>query len=311
MERLIFMGTPRFAVPALEALIGKYEIATVVTQPDRRRGRGRKPTPPPVKKVALAHDLPILQPESLRQPEAVARLEELKPEVIVVVAFGQILPPKVLAIPPKGCVNVHASLLPKYRGSAPVAAAILAGDEETGVSVMLIDEGLDRGPILAQTSCSISPLDTRASLSDKLARLGADLLVETLPRWLEGEIEPQPQDESKASYAPHLKKEDGLIDWFLSAIELWRRVRAYYPWPSTYTHWQGRTLKVLKVEPLTEWRGKEEPGRVLQLEEGLAVATGEGALLLEEVQLAGRQAMPASDFARGQRDFIGAKLRKM
>jgi methionyl-tRNA formyltransferase len=258
--------------------------------------------------VALAHGLPVLQPPSLRRPEAVAELRDLAPEVIVVAAFGQILRAEVLNIPPQGCLNVHASLLPKYRGAAPVAAAILAGEGETGVTIMLMDEGMDTGPILSQAACSISPQDTRGSLRVRLARLGADLMLDTLPRWLAGAIEPRPQDHSQATYCRIIAKEDGLIDWSQSAVEIWRRSRAYHPWPSTYTYWRGKLLKVLSAEALPRWSGEGEPGQVMVLDEGLAVATGEGALFLTEVQLAGKRAMNIEDFARGQRDFVGSVL---
>lgn len=308
MEKLIFMGTPDFAVPVLKALIGRYEIVAVVTQPDRRAKRGRKLKASPVKTVALAHDLPVLQPPSLRQSDAVAELRALAPDVIVVAAYGQILPAEVLAIPSRGCLNVHASLLPKYRGAAPIAAAILAGEEEMGVTIMLMDEGMDTGPILSQATCPISPQDTRGSLSAKLAQLGADLLVDTLPRWLASEIEPWPQNHSQATYSRIISKRDGRINWTQSAVEIWRRCRAYHPWPSTYTRWRGKLLKVLTAEALPHGSGQGEPGQVVALDEGLAVATGEGALLLREVQLAGKRAMDAEDFARGRRDFVGSVL---
>ena len=308
MERLVFMGTPDFAVPVLEALIGRYEIAGVVTQPDRRAKRGRKLEASPVKVVALAHDLPVLQPPSLRRPDVVAELRALAPDVIVVAAYGHILRAEVLAIPPRGCLNVHASLLPRCRGAAPIAAAILAGEKETGVTIMLMDEGMDTGPILSQAACSISPQDTRESLGARLAQLGADLMMDTLPRWLAGEIEPRPQDHSQATYCRIIAKQDGLIDWSQSAVEIWRRSRAYHPWPGAYTFWRGKLLKVLRAEALPQWSGEGEPGRVMALDEGLAVVTGEGALLLGEVQLAGKRALSAEDFARGQRDFVGSVL---
>jgi methionyl-tRNA formyltransferase len=308
MERLVFMGTPDFAVPVLKALIGRYEIVGVVTQPDRRVGRGRKVEASPVKVVALANGLPVLQPPSLRRPDAVAELRVLAPDVIVVAAFGQILRAEVLGIPPKGCLNVHASLLPKYRGAAPIAAAILSGEEETGVTIMLMDEGMDTGPVLSQATCPISPQDTRESLSAKLAQLGADLLMDTLPRWLAGAIEPQPQDHSQATYSRIIAKQDGLIDWSQSAVEIWRRSRAYYPWPGSYTYWRGKLLKVLRAEALPHWLGEEEPGQVMALREGLAVATGEGALLLSEVQLAGKRPLNVGDFARGHGDFASSVL---
>jgi len=306
MSRVVFMGTPQFAVPTLVGLAEGYEIVAVVTQPDRGSGRGRRLRPPPVKQAAQRLGLLVWQPRTLRTPEAVAYLRGLTPNVMVVAAYGQILRPKVLEIPPRGCVNVHASLLPRYRGAEPVAAAILAGEKETGVTIMLMDEGMDTGPILAQRSIPIAPDDTRATLTEKLAHLGADLLLETLPRWLGGEIKPQPQDDALASYAPLLKREDGEIDWARPAVVIERMVRAYTPWPGTYTHWRGRRLKVLRARPLHKPEG--EAGRVIETPEGVAVGTGQGALLLEEVQLASKRAMLADDFVRGQRDFIGAHL---
>jgi methionyl-tRNA formyltransferase len=308
MKRLIFMGTPEFAVPVLEALVGQYQIVAVVTQPDRVAGRGRRVKFSPVKKTALAHDLPLLQPPSLRRPEAAAELRELAPDVIVVVAFGQILPPEVLAIPPHGCLNVHASLLPRYRGAAPIAAAILAGDKQTGVTLMLMDEEMDTGPILAQAECEIEPQDTTGSLSIKLAHLGAGLLVEMLSRWLDGRIAPQPQDDSLATYCQMITKKDGLLDWSLPATDLWLRVRAYHPWPGTYTYWRGKRLKILRARPVTTSPSDKEPGQVTSLDDGVAVVAGTDALLLEEVQLAGKKAMVVQKFIRGQRDFIGSVL---
>ena len=308
VKRLVFMGTPEFAVPVLEALVGQYQIAAVVTQPDRAAGRGRGVKPSPVKETALAYDLPLLQPPSLRRPEAIAELEELAPDVIVVAAFGQILPPDVLTVPPHGCLNVHASLLPRYRGAAPIAAAILAGEEQTGVTLMLMDEGMDTGPILVQARCQIEPQDTTGSLSVKLARLGAELLVETLPRWLDGQIAPQPQDDSLATYCQMITKKDGLLDWSLPATDLWLRVRAYHPWPGTYTYWQGKPLKVLRARPVTISSSSEKPGQVISVDDGVAVVTGTEALLLEEIHLAGKKVLTAQEFVRGQRDFIGSVL---
>jgi methionyl-tRNA formyltransferase len=309
-QKLIFMGTPSFAVPSLEALVGNYEIASVVTQPDRPASRGRKTVASPVKEVALAHGLPLMQPESLRQEEVIAQIRELEPQVIVVAAYGQILRSEVLSIPPFGVVNVHPSLLPKYRGASPIAGAILAGEEETAVTIMLMDEGMDTGPILTQRSTKIHPEETRGSLGERLSRLGAELLLETLQRWLKGQIEPQPQDDAKATYTSLITKEDGLIDWSLSAVEIWRQVRAYDPWPGARTWWRGKLFKILVARPLTEWAGKGKPGGVLNLTDGVAVATGEGALLLEKVQLAGKRAMDIQDFVRGQRDFAGSLLDK-
>ena len=308
--RIVFMGTPAFAVPTLEQIIECYEVAGVLTQPDRRAGRGRRMVVSPVKETALAHGLPVLQPRTLRRPEVVEEIRALEPEAIVVAAYGLILPSAVLEIPPHGCLNVHASLLPRYRGAAPIPAAILACEAETGVTIMLMDEGMDTGPILAQARMTIQPEDTARTLSEKLARLGADLLMETLPRWLRGEIEPQPQDEGQATYSRLIRKEDGLIDWSLPAMEIERQVRAYTPWPSAYTFWRGKPLKILRARPLAGWSSRAKPGEVMELLQGIAVVAGEGALLLEEVQLADKRAMGAEEFARGQRGFMGATLGK-
>jgi methionyl-tRNA formyltransferase len=308
MTRVAFMGTPSFAVPTLERLIQRYEVVGILTQPDRPAGRGRRMVASPVKEVALAHGLPVLQPKTLRRPEMVEQLRALEAEIIVVAAYGLILPPTVLDIPPHGCLNVHASLLPAYRGAAPIPAAILAGEAETGVTIMLMDEGMDTGPILAQARIAIQPEDTAQSLGEKLAHLGANLLMETLTRWLRGEIEPQSQEEGQATYSQLIRKEDGLVDWSLPTTEIERRVRAYTPWPSVYTFWQGKLLKILRARPLVAWSGRAKPGEVIELPQGIAVATGKGALLLKEVQLAGRRAMGAEEFARGQRDFTGSML---
>lgn len=307
--RVIFMGTPDFAVPSLAALIaGGYDVVGVVTQPDRPAGRGRKLTASPVKRFAEEHGLPVLQPATFRQPEPVAALSALAPDVIVVAAYGLILPQAVLDIPPHGCLNVHGSLLPKYRGAAPIPAAILAGDGETGVTIMLMDAGMDTGPILSQATCPIEPQDTTGTLTAKLAELGAALLAETLPRWLAGEIEPQPQAHELASYAPMIRKADGRIDWTLPAAQITRQVRAYQPWPGATTFWNGKPLKLLKAQPLPEVAVKEGPGRVLAWGDAAAVVTGKGLLLLEEVQLAGRRPLPIGDFLRGQRGFVGSVL---
>ena len=305
-ESLIFMGTPQFAVPSLERLWEEYEVAAVVTGPDKVAGRGRKISFSPVKEEALAWGIPVMQPRSLKEEEVVASLLELEPQVIVVAAYGQILPPEVLAIPPFGCLNIHASLLPKYRGASPVSGALLAGEEEMGITIMLMDEGMDTGPILAQARLPIALEDNQGSLTEKLAYLGADLLLETLPRWLKGEIVPQPQEEDKATYTKILKKEDGLIDWRGSSVEIWRRVRAYNPWPGAYTEFEGRTLKILRARPIGGERG--EPGLVVATKEGAAVVTGEGLLALEEVQLAGKRAMGITEFLRGQRGIVGSRL---
>ncbi len=309
--RVIFMGTPGFAVPPLERLIlNHYQVAAVYTQPDKTAGRGRSLVSSPVKRVAVNWKLPVLQPVSFREAGVVAQLADFHPDVVVVAAFGQILPQSVLDIPKYGCINIHPSLLPKFRGASPVAAAILAGSEFTGVSVMLMDSGLDTGPVLARAQVSISTQDTTASLTAKLSLIAAQLLLEVLPFWSRGEITPQPQDEANATYTSMLSRQDGEIDWHLSAVEIWRQVRAFHPWPGCYTGWQGRQLKIIEAVPLP---GEEtlEVGQVVALNHGgvvVGVNTGNGILGLLRVQLEGKQAMFAAEFLRGQRQFGGAIL---
>jgi len=304
--KVLFMGSPKFAIPILDGLLAHHQVVGVVTQPDRPAGRGLKLHPPPVKELALAHGIPVFQPESLKREEAVAWIKAKEPDVIVVAAFGQILPPAVLRIPPYGCLNVHASLLPRYRGAAPIQAAILNGDLETGITIILMDEGLDTGPILARKAIPISPEDTAGTLEEKLSRLGAELLLETLPLWVEGKIKPLPQ-EGEPSYTKPVKKEEGLLDWELSAEILARKVRAFNPWPGAFTFWKGKLLKIWKAVPAASAPG-ETPGKVFRDSEGVKVACGSGALLLKEIQLEGKNKMGPEEFARGQRDFLGSIL---
>ncbi len=309
--RIVFMGSPEFAVPTLEHLIlDGYNVVAVYTQPDRPAGRGRATVPPPVKNTAVKMGLPVFQPESFRSSEVVAQLEALKPDVIVVCAFGQILPQAVLDIPPYQCVNVHFSLLPRHRGASPVAAAILAGDEFTGVSIQLIRKKLDTGPVLAGAAIPISPRDNTGSLTEKLALVGAHLLQEALTGWLRNEITPQPQNEDEATYFSQINKEEGEIDWNLPALEIWRRVRAFYPWPGCYTTWRGKQLKIIEAMAIPG-EGSLEAGLVAALPGkgvGLGIGTGEGVLSVLRVQMEGKKAMSAAEFLRGQRDFIGAVL---
>jgi len=308
MAQVVFMGTPKFAVPTLEALADAHQVVGVVTQPDRPAGRGRRLAPSPVKQVALERGLPLSQPQSLRAPEPLAQLAAWEPDVIIVAAFGQILRQDVLDLPPHGCLNVHASLLPRWRGAAPIAAAILAGDGVTGVTIMQTDAGLDTGPVLIQREEPIQPDDTRATLEKRLARLGAALLVETLPAYLTGDLLLRPQPEEGVTYARQLRKQDGLLDWSRPAVELDRQVRAFTPWPDAFTTWRRRRLKVLRAAPLPDWRGNAPPGTVVALADGAAVATGEGALRLEEVQLAGKRRMDISAFLCGQSNCLGSRL---
>ncbi len=295
--RVVFMGSPEFAVPVLEALVRHYPVVGVVTQPDRPAGRGNRLTPPPVKVRARELGLPVFQPERLSRPEALEQLQAWAPDLIVVAAYGQILKPAVLNLPRYGCLNVHASLLPRWRGAAPVAYAIWNGDTTTGVTIMLMDEGLDTGPILAQREEPIRPDDTAASLSRRLAHLGAQLLIEVLPDYLSGRLKPRPQDDAQATYAPRLRREDGLLDFTQPAERLARQVRAFHPWPGTFTFWKGRRLKVLQA--LAEPFPSPGPGHPLVVGGFPAVGTGEGVLVFTQVQPEGRQAMDGAAFLRG------------
>ena len=308
-ERVVFMGTPSFGVPALEQVVEDgYEIVAVYTQPDRPAGRGRAHVYSPVKKAALERDLKVLQPSGLRGPGEAERLAGLRPDVVVVAAYGLVLPQSMLDVPESGCLNIHPSLLPGYRGATPVPAAILAGDEDGGVTIMLMDAGLDTGPVLSQFVLGIDPDDTTGSLTARLAQAGARLLAETMPLWLEGNLVPQPQDESRATYTSPITKGDGAIDWTLSAAEIGRRVRAFNPWPGCYTTWRGKSLRIHEAVALHK-EGQMLPGRVTALEPGLPAAAGvecgEGVLGLLNVQLEGKRAMSAEEFLRGQRDVIG------
>ncbi len=302
---IVFMGTPAFAVPSLRALARHYSVAGVVTQPDRPAGRGQQLVVSPVKRTALQLNLPLLQPQNLHSPDAMAQLAAWSPDLIVVAAFGQILRPKVLDLPPHGCVNVHGSLLPRHRGAAPIPAAILDGDTEAGVTIMRMAAGVDTGPMLARRATPMASDDTTASLTERLADIGAALLIDTLPAYLAGALVPEPQDEAQATYAPQLAKEAGHLDFDRPAVELERRVRAFAPWPGAFALWQGQPLKILSATPAD---AEGAPGTVLAGETGPVVCCQPGGLRLAEVQAAGKKPLPASIFVRGARGFVGSRL---
>lgn len=322
MLRIIYMGTPEFAVPSLNALVRGaapgmvllegYEIATVITRPDKPSGRKQEVVYSPVKQAALAHGLPVWQPGSFKKAENQAALAEFGADLFIVAAFGQILPQAVLDLPRYGTLNVHASLLPKYRGSSPISEAILQGEEEAGVTIMLIDAGVDTGAMLLKRAVPISATETTASLTPRLADLGASLLLEALPLWVRGDLQPQPQDHTQATHTRMLKKEDGHLDWSHPAEELARAVRAYAPWPNAYTTWRGKLLKILVASPATSTPAGQ-PGTVAlinQVQDGkthkaLSIATGQGNLLVERVQLEGKRAMSADEFVRGNAQIVG------
>lgn len=301
------MGSPDFALPALRLLAQTYWVVGVVTQPDRASGRGRELKAPPVKSLAQDLNVPIIQPERLREPEAMAQLKAWNPDLIVVAAFGQILKKDVLELPQYGCINVHASLLPRWRGAAPINAAVLAGDEETGVTIMKMDVGLDTGPMLAKRSLRIKPDDTTGSLIGALSTLGADLLIETLPGYIDGKVTLKPQPEDGVTYAPMLKKEDGRLDFEKPAVELERRIRAMNPWPGAWFEWNGAPLKVLKARTdILFTYMNQTPGNRLVSGNEPVVATSNGFLFLEEVQPPGKKQMSGKSFLAGARNWEGA-----
>jgi methionyl-tRNA formyltransferase len=304
--KVLFYGTPDFALPTLEALLARHQVVAVVTQPDRPAHRGRRLTPPPVKQRAQAAGVPVLQPARLREPGWAERLAEFRPDVAVVAAFGQILPRAVLDVPARGSINVHASLLPRYRGAAPVAWAIIRGERETGITTFQMDEGLDTGPILLQRATAIDPEETAGELARRLAELGAQVLIETLERL--DALVPVPQRHEEATLAPRLTKRDGYVDWERPAAELVNLVRGCNPWP-------GALALTERGIRLTIWRARaagqgrlDAPGRLSPLDGTLAVATGEGALVPVEVQPENRRAMPWQEYLRGARLEPGARF---
>ena len=294
------MGSPDFALPILKALAGAYDVVGVVTQPDRASGRGRDLKAPPVKTLALELGIPIMQPERVRLPEAMEQLRAWAPELIVVAAFGQILRKDVLELPHYGSINVHASLLPRWRGAAPINAAILHGDEETGVTIMQMDVGLDTGPMLSQRSIRLNREDTAGSVFDRLSTLGADLLLETLPDYLAGKLTPVPQPEEGVTYAPMLKKEEGRLDFSHDVLELERRVRAFNPWPGAFMEFAGALLKVHRARAES---GAAPVGQRLIVQNQPAIGARGGILILEEVQPAGKKSMSGKSFLAGARDW--------
>ena len=294
------MGSPDFALSTLRALVNAYDVIGVATQPDRASGRGRELKSPPVRLLAQELNIPVMQPEKLRVPEAMEQLRAWSPDLIIVAAFGQILKKEVLDLPRFGCVNVHASLLPRWRGAAPINAAILAGDEETGVTVMKMDVGLDTGPMLSQRSIRLTRDDTAGSVIEKLSHLGADLLIETLPDYLSGKLTPMPQPEEGATYAPMLKKEEGKLDFARPAEELERRVRAFNPWPGAFMDFDGALLKIHRAHVET---GDASVGQRLIYRDQPAVGAGGGLLILDEVQPAGRKSMSGKSFLAGARHW--------
>jgi len=305
MAKIVFMGTPEFTVPTLKLLIENHDVIGVVTQPDRPAGRKNKMRPSPVKEVAIEAGIPVFQPKRLRYPEAIEELKKWEADFHVVVAFGQILPQAVLDMPKIAPINIHGSLLPRWRGAAPIHAAIREGDTETGITIMMIDAGLDTGPMLTKHSIPIEKFETAETLHDKLSQIGAELLIETLPKVISGEVQPQQQDDSLATYSPQIKKEEGLIDWSQDAQVIERLVRAFTPWPGTFTFWND---KQLKIHSGIDGVGTAPHGEVVEKNGQIAIGTGDGLYYPHEVQLAGKKRVSITDFANGYSDFVGAIL---
>jgi methionyl-tRNA formyltransferase len=304
--RIIFMGSPSFAIPTLEALARHYEVVGVVTQPDRRAGRGRDLSSSAVKTWSLDHELPIIQPRRIKDEVHLEQLKAWKPDLIVVTAYGQIIPPEILNLTKLGCLNVHASLLPRWRGAAPIQAAILNGDLETGITIMRMDEGLDTGPILSQASTEIEVSETGGELAHRLSILGAALIIESLPLYLDGTLQPIPQDDEQATYAPMLKKADGEIDILKSAALLARQVRAYEPWPGSFMNWKGRRILIRQAYAISDQIG--ETGLISEVDGIPALSTAEGTLVMATLQTAGRNAISGEAFLRGAKDILGTIL---
>ena len=307
---LIFCGTPQFAVPTLEKLVAeKFSIQLVITNPDEPRGRGYKVQHSPVKEAALRHGLPLFQPARVKTDETREYLSQFRPDAIVIVAYGHIVPQWMIDLPPLGCINLHASLLPKYRGAAPINWAIIRGEKETGVTTMKIDAGMDTGDMLLERREPIRDDDTTETLGERLGVIGSDLMIETLRKLEGGEIMPRPQDHDLATLAPRLKKEDGVIDWTLTAEEIERRVRGLIPWPGAYTSFRGKRLHIWRAEAVVAEGSSAAPGAIATEGKRLAVACGEGTeLLLHEVQMEGRKRISARDFANGARVESGEIL---
>ena len=306
-HRVIFMGTPAFACPTLLTLVNRTEqLVAVVTQPDRPKGRGQKLLPPPVKELALQHSIPVYQPRKVRDPEFVETIRSLKPDVIVVVAFGQILPRALLDIPLFGCINVHASLLPRYRGAAPLNWCLINGESETGVTTMLMDQGLDTGPMLLKHSTQLDANEDIVSLHDRMSVMGAGLLAETLDALYAGKVVPQPQDHAMSCYAPMLKKDDGLIHWHRDARSIHNKVRGLNVWPGACSYLDGMQLKVYRTRV---GDGCGQPGTVLRADKsGIEVACLTGSLIIDELQLSGKKRLDAASFLAGYKIPVGALL---
>ena len=301
IKNVVFMGTPDFAVGTLEALINsKYEVSAVFTQPDKPKGRGKAVQMTPVKEVAMEHEIPVYQPVKIREEQWIEVLKDLAPDVIVVVAFGQIIPKAILELPRYGCINVHASLLPAYRGAAPIQWAVINGDEKSGVTTMRMDAGLDTGDMILKEEVTLDKKETGGSLFDRLSLLGGDLILSTLSKLEKGEITPVPQDHTQATYVKKISKSMGAIDWTMDAVSIERLVRGLNPWPSAFTRWNGKMLKIWEATVLPDPEKKAPCGSVISAgDEGIKIQTGNGVLCVTSLQLEGKKRMDTAAFLRG------------
>lgn len=310
-HKIVFFGTPEFGAAILEKLIGaNLKPVLVVTTPDEPVGRKKLPTPPPVKVLAQKHGIPVLQPDTLGRDFA-SKLQDVKPDLLILASYGRIIPKEILALAKKGALNVHPSLLPKYRGSSPVQSVILQGEKKTGVTIILMDEEIDHGPIIAQQEFKESIEEmTQEELKEKLADIGGDLVLEAAAKWLSGKLTPHPQNHELATFTKKITKEDGRIDWNKEAEYISRQIRAFHPWPGTYTYWNKKTLKILRgsAEKIPGEHSSSLPGTTISWQKGFAVVTSKGALVVEQVQLEGGKPMPAKDFLLGRKDFLSTLL---
>jgi len=308
-HRVILMSTPAFGVSTLTALLARgYNVVGLVTQPDKPAGRGLPVVPPPMKTAALEHGVPVFQPSSLFSPDAIESLAATEPNLILVAAYGKFIPEEVCRLAPLGAINLHPSLLPRWRGACPVVAAVLAGDSHTGLTVHFVVNEMDQGDILGQVAVPVGPHDTAEQLMERLGAMGGEFFLDTVEDWVAGRIVPQVQDGREATWCDRMTKQQGEIDWQQGAAHIARQVRALTPWPGAFTHWQGQQLRVVEAWPDDSWQGAQEPGRVFSYLDQLAVATGKGALRLGQVQLSGKRIMNAEQFARGARGFSCALL---
>ncbi len=307
--KIVFMGTPEFAAVVLKKLIAEgFDISSVFSQPDKKIGRKQIVSRPPVKDLAVENGIRIFHPDNLRDGKVIGEISEIGADLFVVAAYGKILPKAVLNIPRFGALNVHASLLPKYRGASPIQEALLAGDKETGVSIMRMDEGLDTGDVLAQKKVRITDEDTTLTLQKKLADVGAELLAQTIPKWVSGKIKPAKQNDKLVSYCKAIRKEDGKIEWKEPAEIIRRKWKAYQPWPGIFTAFAGRRLKLAEISAEADADAREKPGKVIKYGQEIAVASGKGLVILKRVQFEGKKEMDAAEFSRGRKDFLGAAL---